>query len=266
MLIHQLRVPSQGAHIFQNNVAQLIESVGIDSFDDDLFQLVHGAIGCVHLNAMFFGRDEGRSLVLAGNAGTSQIAREVGARYIRQYWQLDPVHDRLRRLDPGFHMIEIHSNEIDNATYRDDCYTAVEIAERISLCETRSEGTMRANFYHAFGFAPEQKTAIAEAAGLLMPLLWRHAKGSDRVLQTFEDFDLRLAEVAPILTQREREVCALIALGVSSEGIGLRLDISINTVLTYRKRAYTRLGITSQNELLRLLGGPVRVPTRMVVN
>jgi DNA-binding CsgD family transcriptional regulator len=40
---------------------------------------------------------------------------------------------------------------------------------------------------------------------------------------------------------------------MSSEGIGLDMGISINTVRTYRKRAYARLGICSQNELMRLV-------------
>ena len=266
VMIQELPLPSQRAHMFQRSAAKLIETVGIASFENDLFNLVHEAIGCMHMNAFFFGQDGGRTLVVAGNEGASQVAREVGARYIRHYWQLDPVHTRLQQFDMGFHMVEIHSSDIDNASYRDDCYTAVRIAERISLCETRADGTMRANFYHAHGFSADQKTAIAEAAGLMMPLLWRHAKGCDRVLRTNEDFDLRLSEVAPALTDRERQVCALIALGVSSEGIGLRLGISINTVLTFRKRAYARLGITSQNELLRLLGSPVRMQTAPLIN
>ena len=40
---------------------------------------------------------------------------------------------------------------------------------------------------------------------------------------------------------------------MSSEAIALTLGISVNTVLTYRKRAYTRLGICSQNELVRFI-------------
>ncbi|MES2529897.1 MAG: LuxR C-terminal-related transcriptional regulator [Pseudomonadota bacterium] len=42
-------------------------------------------------------------------------------------------------------------------------------------------------------------------------------------------------------------------LGVTSEGIGIDLGISRNTVLTYRKRAYARLNISSQNQLFRLI-------------
>ena len=60
-------------------------------------------------------------------------------------------------------------------------------------------------------------------------------------------------KVAPQLSPREIEVCVRIMLGITSEGIGIDLGISRNTVLTYRKRAYARLNISSQNQLFRLL-------------
>jgi DNA-binding CsgD family transcriptional regulator len=62
------------------------------------------------------------------------------------------------------------------------------------------------------------------------------------------------------LTPREQEVCRHILSGFSSEAISQGLGISLHSTLTYRKRAYERLGISSQNELfaivLRLLWGP----------
>jgi LuxR family transcriptional regulator, activator of tox operons len=57
----------------------------------------------------------------------------------------------------------------------------------------------------------------------------------------------------PGLTDRERTVCSLIAIGMTSEGIGIHLGISINTVLTFRRLAYAKLKISSQAELLRVL-------------
>jgi len=51
------------------------------------------------------------------------------------------------------------------------------------------------------------------------------------------------------LTRREAEVCASIALGSKVAGTGCRLNISPHTVATHRKRAYSKLGIGSQNEL-----------------
>lgn len=62
-----------------------------------------------------------------------------------------------------------------------------------------------------------------------------------------------------VLTERERQVCLRILLGYSSEAIGRQLGLPVSTIDTYRKRAYGRLNIVSQGELLsvclRSLGG-----------
>jgi len=65
-------------------------------------------------------------------------------------------------------------------------------------------------------------------------------------------FDALIAS-APQLTEREASVCSGIVLGMTSEGIALDLGISVNTVRTYRKRAYARLKISSENELIKLV-------------
>ncbi|WP_026621561.1 DNA-binding CsgD family transcriptional regulator (plasmid) [Ensifer sp. WSM1721] len=55
-----------------------------------------------------------------------------------------------------------------------------------------------------------------------------------------------------VLSAREREVTAMILRGHSSESIASHLDISITTVKTHRKRAYQKLSISTQAELLSL--------------
>src|SRR5262249_42727769 len=70
------------------------------------------------------------------------------------------------------------------------------------------------------------------------------------------------ASSAPLtrLTEREKAVCLRILAGFSSEAISAELGIGLHSTLTYRKRAYEKLGISSQNELfaiaLRLLASP----------
>jgi DNA-binding CsgD family transcriptional regulator len=54
------------------------------------------------------------------------------------------------------------------------------------------------------------------------------------------------------LTVRESDVLSRVMLGVSSEGIALDLGIGLNSVLTYRKHACARLGVSSQVELFAL--------------
>ena len=55
------------------------------------------------------------------------------------------------------------------------------------------------------------------------------------------------------LTPRERDVCQRIVMGFNSEAIACELGVSLNTVLTYRRRAYERLGISAQNELFAIV-------------
>ena len=51
-------------------------------------------------------------------------------------------------------------------------------------------------------------------------------------------------------SQREFEVCVRILYGMSTCGIALDLGVGEETVMTYKKRAYARLGLASQRELL----------------
>ena len=66
---------------------------------------------------------------------------------------------------------------------------------------------------------------------------------------------LRCSRRAPLsaLAPREQEVCRYFLLGLSSEAISQTLGISLHSTRTYRKRAYERLGISSQNELLAIV-------------
>lgn len=70
----------------------------------------------------------------------------------------------------------------------------------------------------------------------------------------------RVVMACPTLPEREMEVCVAIAKGLSSEAMSIEWGISVNTVLTHRKRAYTRLNITSENELMRLVIGALDCP------
>ena len=71
-------------------------------------------------------------------------------------------------------------------------------------------------------------------------------------------FDVRDAKMgwSPYkLSRREHQVAELICLGMTTTGISLELGISENTVLTYRKRIYGKIGISSQRELLAMRYG-----------
>ncbi|MFC6668732.1 response regulator transcription factor [Marinobacterium aestuariivivens] len=55
------------------------------------------------------------------------------------------------------------------------------------------------------------------------------------------------------LSEREAQICEMILQGHTAKTIGRRLSLSENSVVTYRKRAYRKLGISRKSELIELL-------------
>jgi PAS domain S-box-containing protein len=79
-----------------------------------------------------------------------------------------------------------------------------------------------------------------------------HAEG----IWAFEDLSARRV-LRQEFTAREREIAALLIEGLTSKGIGRRLEISPRTVDVYRARLMRKLGASTTGELVvRLLGGP----------
>jgi DNA-binding CsgD family transcriptional regulator len=69
---------------------------------------------------------------------------------------------------------------------------------------------------------------------------------------------LRLLESETVigLPAREKSICLMLAEGLESKEIAARLDLSLNTVISYIRSLYSRLGITGRHELLTRLTAP----------
>ena len=78
-----------------------------------------------------------------------------------------------------------------------------------------------------------------------------HAAG----IWSFEDLSAR-RKLKVTLTPREREIAALLVEGLTSKGVGRRLEISPRTVDVYRSRLMRKLGASTTAELVhKLVGG-----------
>jgi len=254
-------------------LAQLIDVVGDDAFAPSLFKSVFSLTKPDHLTAFSFAGDAEPRVIFAENIGRRPVAHDIARQYRKDYWRHDLANQITlplegRRLD-GCWGVRTSASEIDHANYRTHCYTSAGLEDRISLSEARNGRTLRVNFYRYRGkaFCSEDAARIFDSAKLLLALVRRHdQEASAPALDSSDQCRMRLAAIAPSLPARELDVCVSIVNGVTSEGIALALNVSINTVFTYRKRAYARLGISSQNELVRLVLNKNAVPRRMLHN
>lgn len=267
MDIRPLRKAAPRHDPFRNDAATLIDTMGTADFEANLFRLTWEALRCEHVSAFALSEADQPRLLLGMNSGIPDLARHVGTIYAQRYWHMDPVNQVALpsgALSEGI-VVRLTEKDLSESPYRRDLYSASEwassgakVVERLSMVKRHDKEIVRINFYRhcdVGAFTSDDLDRLAGSADLLFALIAKHA-ALRVVLQTngdWQTYEKLLRLVAPTLSPRELEVCAGIAVGMTSEAIASKLGIRLNTILTYRKRAYARLNISSQLELLRLV-------------
>jgi DNA-binding CsgD family transcriptional regulator len=242
---------------FESYLASLISSIGTSQFENSFMTLAREICNCEHITIFLRSDDSPPQVLLAANNGPSQIAHDVARKYVAHYWQLDPAH-RVTNEHDAIQLIELQNLEIDDSNYRHDCYMSVGLDRRLSLLRRRPNETIQINAYSKRSGNRSAHGMLEMASNLevIFALVLKHREQTSSGPASFTNsFRRRLRMTCPTLPEREMEVCVSIAKGLSSEAMAIEWGISVNTVLTYRKRAYTRLNISSQNELMRLVIG-----------
>lgn len=244
----------------RSHIARLIEVVGTPRFETEMFRAARGATNCEHMTAYAVSANAPPRLLIAANTGATQVARTLANRYVTQYWKHDPTNRITSACDSLSDMVVriFPDEDIDDETYRYECFTSVQMIERFTFVRRSGADQFRIHFLSSnrYGrFTPADVSHIVESGDLLVSLLRKHdaAAVPPSEEMTPQHFLSRLRLIEPGIPEREAQVCTAIMLGMTSEAIALDLGISVNTVLTYRKRAYGRLNISCQNELMRLV-------------
>jgi DNA-binding CsgD family transcriptional regulator len=250
--------PDAGHSPESASLARLIDGMGNERFGPALASYLHSLCGADHFAAFRLGRDELRE-VAACCVQPERTARDRVESYVRQgLWKHDPAMTEAQRCVEGAAAAIIHVDFSDHGY--DDLRPRVypHVRDRILLCGRGANGAFGLSVLRADSHAPFAHEAIeklGQAAELLVAMLAKHADVCQsrpnvaQALTTLPEIESCIVATSP-LPRREAEVCARILYGLSSVGIALDLTVSEETVKTYRKRAYQRLAIGSERELL----------------
>jgi len=179
--------------------------------------------------------------------------------YSLTYKRLDPIGDLYpaapRRGDMAVQ--RVRPCDIGSAEFRRRFFDEPGIIERISLIERGASGWRGLNVarHRSDGvFSEHELDALAGLARLALPMLpLSRPSGPVETTVTSAQLEERFARRWPALTPRERQVCARAAIGLSVEATASELGIAKTSVVTFRQRAYRRLGVTSPFELCGLV-------------
>lgn len=233
-----------------------VSSLGSESF----YRALSGSLG-VAVDRLYLIEGSARSEPLIAETEADKPT-VTGTTYVNHFLPSDPLQtvlDSVKDEDTVLRL-KIEPSDIVVPAYRAMLERAG-VVERVSFIRRLGQSGWRCLTVvrrKTSGSLTQQELAwLGSAYRLLTPLIDRHRILVGEVVENRADriveLEQRFAQRYPALTPREREVCARAAIGISVEGCALDLGIGASSVLTYRKRAYQRLGISSAYELARLV-------------
>jgi DNA-binding CsgD family transcriptional regulator len=242
-------------------LARLVSAIGDQDFGNQLLAFFQGLCGVEHCTVFNLDSDAARGVATAGLYGAEVANRQIALYLQNQRWQRDPMIAQARKQlevqTAG--IVQTAVRELPDADFRDILYGGTNICDRVLLCGRSATGIVGLSLLRTSktgDFSSDDIFHVHEACAVLMAIVNKHIALTwqipdlPRALTSLGQIEACLAGNLVPLSRRETEVCARILHGVSSLGIALDLGISEETVMTYRKRAYQRLGIGSQRELL----------------
>lgn len=242
-------------------IANIINNLGSSSFPDSLLDALNQECELNHLSLVHLEQNDRITFILSASSKDVVITKTMQHLYLSIYHRLDPNKDFLNHLSEEKSILvqRMQHQDIQDQEYRKLWYEKMGIVDRVSILTKADKGLYCLNLFRTEQpFNEKEINFLTEISNLLSALTIKHTRLSgslssfmtrDTQIETLME---RLTRIETNLTQREKEVCARILLGMSSEGIGLDLGVKMQSVLTYRKRAYARLNISSQNELFAL--------------
>jgi DNA-binding CsgD family transcriptional regulator len=246
----------------------LISIIGATDFGHRFHTLMDEVIGVDQCTVFVFGGGRPEAVVAeARSNGTKEVVRHLSGLYVENGFRSDPIRARIQDAIGGASEVIVRRTfELSDKSFRHQFYEKPNIRQELALVAKLDETRIYASFYRETNsreYTAEDVEKLQLFASPALQTLRKHSEitGLLQADQTVPDTTpvsrlTLLAEVRDALrreqaglTPREAEVCAGIVLGYTVLGMSLNMRISVNTVATHRKRAYTKLRISSQNEL-----------------
>jgi len=236
---------------------KLLASIGSEDFGKDVRDAIMSSAGGARRLYLFeaTSRDD-------NDLHYSFCEPEVAAlfpAYTKLYQPLDPICDVYNHVSrkSSLAIFRVRPSDICSTSFRRQFYDEPAILERLSIIQRGGDSwrVMSVSRHRSEGyFSDDEVGAILSLACLALPMLPlnRERRRQPQRLSVSQ-LEERFLARHPLLTRREGQVCARASLGMTVEATALDLGIAKSSVLTYRKRAYHRLGVTSPFELCALV-------------
>ena len=239
-----------------HHLGVLIDHIGCSSFFEQLRAWFKRSYHVDHIG--LFQLNESSISAIAGisSEGGGLAAERVNRYTTSGLWQFDPSIQHIRQglKAQGQQHVRVNLNGLSKI-FRETLYKG--LGDKIVLSGVRKSAAYSLSLFRDDSRDPFERDSIEGLMHLsehLISVVAKHCEvrksRADYALQASVEEIYACIQKDDRLTTRELEVCARIIHGMSCIGIALDLKVGEETVKTYKNRAYQKLGIGSQRELL----------------
>lgn len=146
--------------------------------------------------------------------------------------------------------------------YRSQYFKKAGLVDKVTSIHTSRNVLFLVSFYRAEGngvFTTKDFRDLERLAPIIGRFVLRHIRLRQNIEHSESEYEQKIAilvedntQIFSKLSHKEREVCQKILLGQQEKDIASSLNIALNTVITHRRRIYSKLSIVSKIELFQL--------------
>ncbi len=241
---------------FSLPMAACIEAIGYERFYPRFFSLM-GKIAKIEQYMVFELSSEREMLRcrLAHNVERPDLGLQMASLYMEGSYQNDPLLQRLGdevMQKPAKPVCELLLHKTLPPVYRRRFFNVPDLSGKFAIAANDEESNrlFYINFYRSGSrspFSAEEVQRLEQSSALISALLLRHFR------EERQGRGVQKHLLAAGLSEREAQICELVIAGHTAKTIARKLEIGESSVITYRKRAYQKLGVHRKADLLELL-------------
>jgi len=263
------KYPAFGSYV--HTMAAAVKALGTDDFEAALMALLSEVVPVDHCAIFTYSERGHAGHLFTHSRMPPRDAEQLARDYVERFHDRDPNFAAMQEMGGiDYHRFSRPDLNTDyDPAYQNHFFDRSGLIDKASSVGRIEDGQVYCNFYRMTESQPYSEkdwAVLKDLLPLATALVAAHYdmarargqihldNGSEHIVRKSIVHNIISHDVEPFtsLTDRERQVCERILLGYTTTGIGLDLDIAPTSVATYRKRAYAKLSISSQNELFAL--------------
>lgn len=238
-------------------LAGAVAQMGTTEFGPRLFAYIQQICPIDYCSCFIVKRD-GIDVVTYSDAARFGSLARIERYADGQLWQGDPslISAKVRLVHEGSVTTRLRRSDLVDYELKTSVYS--DLVDRLLVCSKQATGTFALSLLRwerSEPFNQPEAERLLASMPLVMALVDRHwlclsaHRSPADAFGSLESAERCFAETKS-MPLRERQVCARLAFGETLAEIGKALGISADTAKSYCRRAYQRLAVASQRELV----------------